>query len=49
MQGMIALLDPVITKPAWTAVIFEHSGLGEAMVGLFDNYWRRAGSLASAG
>jgi sugar-specific transcriptional regulator TrmB len=47
--GMIALLDPVITKPAWTAVIFEHDGLGEAMVGLFDNYWRRAGSLASAG
>src|SRR5579884_924066 len=49
MQGMLALLDPVITKPAWTAVIFAHSGLGEAMGGLFDNYWRRAGSLASAG
>ena len=26
--GLIALLDPVITKPTWTAVIFEHSGLG---------------------
>jgi hypothetical protein len=47
-QGMIALLDPVITKPAWTAVVFEHSGLGEAMRGLFENYWHRAGSLALA-
>ena len=47
-QGMIALLDPVITRPSWTAVVFEHSGLGEAMRGLFDNYWRRAGALASA-
>ena len=47
-HGMIALLDPVITKPAWTAVVFEHSGLGEALRGLFDNYWRRAGTLASA-
>src|SRR5947209_1554354 len=46
--GMIALLDPVITKPAWTAVVFEHAGLGEAMRGLFDNYWPRAASLASA-
>jgi HTH-type transcriptional regulator, sugar sensing transcriptional regulator len=41
-QGMIALLDPVITRPAWTAVIFDHSGLGEAMKGLFEDHWRRA-------
>ena len=47
--GMIALLDPVITKPAWTAVVFEHAGMGEAMRGLFENYWRRAGALASGG
>jgi sugar-specific transcriptional regulator TrmB len=47
-KGMIALLDPVITKPTWTAVVFEHDGMGEAMQGLFENYWRRAASLASS-
>jgi HTH-type transcriptional regulator, sugar sensing transcriptional regulator len=41
-RGMIALLDPVITKPAWTSVIFDHAGLAEAMKGLFEDYWRRA-------
>jgi HTH-type transcriptional regulator, sugar sensing transcriptional regulator len=41
-RGMIALLDPVITKPAWTSVVFDHAGLGEAMKGLFEDYWRRA-------
>lgn len=46
-KGMIALLDPVITKPTWTAVVFEHIAMGEAMTGLFENYWRRAASLAS--
>jgi sugar-specific transcriptional regulator TrmB len=46
-RGMLALLDPVITKPTWTAVVFEHDGMGEAMKGLFENYWRRAASLAS--
>jgi sugar-specific transcriptional regulator TrmB len=46
-QGMIALLDPVITKPTWTSVIFEHAALGEAMRGLFENHWRRAGALGS--
>src|SRR5579872_3296446 len=49
-RGLIALLDPVITKPSWTSVVFEHEGLGEAMHGLFDNYWRSAevGRNASA-
>lgn len=42
-SGMIALLDPVITKPTWTSLIFEHPGLGEAMKGLFEEYWRRSG------
>jgi sugar-specific transcriptional regulator TrmB len=46
VQGMIALLDPVITKPTWTSVVFEHAALGEAMRGLFENHWRRAGALA---
>ena len=45
-RGLLALLDPVITKPTWTAVIFEHSGMGEAMKGLFENYWHKAGSFA---
>jgi sugar-specific transcriptional regulator TrmB len=43
--GLIALLDPVITKPTWTSVVFDHPGLGEAMKGLFEEYWRRAEKL----
>jgi sugar-specific transcriptional regulator TrmB len=46
-KGLLALLDPVITKPAWTAIVFEHDGMAEAMTGLFENYWRKAGSFAS--
>jgi HTH-type transcriptional regulator, sugar sensing transcriptional regulator len=37
--GLVALLDPVLTKPAWTALIFEHEGFAEAMSGLFESYW----------
>jgi len=50
-RGMLALLDPVITRPTWTAVLFEHAGMGEAMKGLFENYWRRklAGGIGTAG
>jgi sugar-specific transcriptional regulator TrmB len=40
--GMLALLDPVITKPSWTSVVFEHEGMAEAMRSLFEDYWRRA-------
>jgi len=40
--GLVALLDPVLTKPSWTAVVFEHGGFGEAMAGLFESYWCRA-------
>ena len=47
-QGLIALLDPVITKPTWTSVIFEHAGMAEAMKGLFEDYWRRATAGASS-
>ena len=39
--GLVALLDPVVTRPSWTSVIFEHDGLGEALAGLFDTYWAR--------
>ena len=45
-RGLLALLDPVITKPTWTAVVFEHSGMCEAMRGLFETYWHKAGSFA---
>jgi len=41
-QGLISLLDPVTTKPTWTAVVFDHAGMAEAMKGLFEDYWRRA-------
>jgi sugar-specific transcriptional regulator TrmB len=40
--GLIALLDPVLTKPTWTAVVFEHPGFAEAMHTLFQNHWRSA-------
>ena len=41
-QGLIALLDPVITKPSWTALVFDHSGFSEAMKGLFETHWKQA-------
>jgi DNA-binding MarR family transcriptional regulator len=44
-RGLVALLDPVITKPAWTAVVFDHAGMGEAMQGLFDVHWRNGMAL----
>jgi sugar-specific transcriptional regulator TrmB len=42
-KGLIALLDPVITRPSWTSILFEHAGFGEAMRGLFEDRWRRFG------
>jgi hypothetical protein len=44
-QGLIALLDPVISKPTWTSLVFEHPGLGEAMKHLFEGRWQRATEL----
>lgn len=41
-DGLIALLDPVISKPAWTSLVFEHAGFGEAMKHLFEDRWQRA-------
>lgn len=46
-QGLVALLDPVITKPTWTSVVFDHAGFGQAMKGLFEEYWQRARVLAA--
>ncbi len=37
--GLVAPLDPVLTKPSWTSVIFDHTGFAEGMSGLFENYW----------
>jgi sugar-specific transcriptional regulator TrmB len=45
-QGLIALLDPVVTAPTWTSLVFDHSGLGEAMQGLFEDHWARAEGAA---
>jgi sugar-specific transcriptional regulator TrmB len=44
-HGMLALLDPVITRPTWTAVVFHHEGMGEAMKGLFEDRWHRGRGL----
>jgi len=45
-NGMIALLDPVISKPTWTSLVFEHPGLGEAMKHLFEDRWQRAADFS---
>jgi len=47
--GLLAFVDPVTTKPAWTAVVFEHEGMGEAMESLFEDYFRRATSSTNPG
>jgi sugar-specific transcriptional regulator TrmB len=44
-SGLIALLDPVISKPTWTSLVFDHAGLGEAMKHLFEDRWERARGL----
>lgn len=44
-RGMIALLDPVLSRPSWTAVVFDHEGMGEAMKGLFEDHWRNGFAL----
>jgi hypothetical protein len=48
-SGLLALLDPVITRPAWTSIVFDHEGLGEAMTALFENYWNHGTAVAGAG
>jgi hypothetical protein len=44
-NGLLALLDPVITRPSWAAVVFQHEGMGEAMKALFEERWRRGTDL----
>jgi hypothetical protein len=41
------LLDPVITRPVWTAVVFQHEGMGAAMKGLFEEHWRGGRKLSA--
>jgi hypothetical protein len=40
--GLVAMVDPVVTRPSWTAVVFEHPGMAEAMMNLFRQYWQQA-------
>jgi hypothetical protein len=47
-RGMIALLDPVVTRPTWATVVFDHPGMAQAMKGLFEDYWGRAAAPESA-
>ena len=43
--GMIALVDPVLTRPQMTALIFEHEALGGALRRLFQDQWERSQPL----
>lgn len=40
--GLVALLDPVLTRPSWTAVVFAHQGFAEGMHALFNIHWNNA-------
>ncbi|MBI3667145.1 MAG: TrmB family transcriptional regulator [Acidobacteria bacterium] len=43
--GMIALVDPVLTRPQLTALVFEHDALSQALRRLFQDHWDRAEPL----
>ncbi len=43
--GMIALVDPVLTRPQMTALVFEHDALACALRRLFQDHWERAKPL----
>jgi len=43
--GMIALVDPVLTRPQLTALVFEHEALAGALRGMFLEHWERAKPL----
>ena len=47
-EGLIALLDPVISRPNWTAVVFTHAGMAEAMKMLFEQHWALGEDLTPA-
>ncbi len=41
-SGLFAILDPVVTRPSWTAVVFEHPDMAGALLNLFRQYWNQA-------
>lgn len=43
--GMIALADPILTRPQLTALVFEHDALASALRRLFQDHWERAAPL----
>ena len=43
--GMISLVDPVLTRPQMTALVFEHDALASALRRLFLDQWARAQEL----
>jgi sugar-specific transcriptional regulator TrmB len=45
-QGLVSLLDPVKTRPSWTAVVFDHDSFGQALEALFEQWWTRASDSA---
>lgn len=47
--GMIALVDPVLTRPQMTALVFEHNALASALRRLFQEQWERAEPLLGIG
>ncbi len=47
-HGLAALLDPVVTKPTWTSIVFDHEGFAAAMRGYFEEHWRRAHEVTPA-
>ncbi len=44
-DGMVALLDPVVTRRTWTSIVFHHDGMGEAMKRLFEAHWEAGTGL----
>ena len=43
--GMISLVDPVLTRPQMTALVFEHDALASALRRLFQDQWDRSEGL----
>jgi sugar-specific transcriptional regulator TrmB len=43
--GMISLVDPVLTRPQMTALVFEHNALASALRRLFQDQWDRSQPL----
>jgi len=44
-SGLIALVDPVLTRPQITALVFEHATFASALRRLFQAHWERSQPL----